>query len=205
MLQINDNQIEELGEDFSLRELRSLLIHNNLIAELPVAITDLKYLAQISLEWFVYLDPPAPKVLREKHAPELQALEGGGEGAIDKSEDQNDENTLSLEKLRAFVLECREQGFRADFARFMKTFLGKSSLRELSKCQHFPKKRYLLHALTANADLHLIRCLYSNPSGFDLNPRDEDGSTPLMLVLKKSGANKADLLHFFLSNKTVQL
>jgi len=49
----------------SLSQLKKLMIHNNQIARVPVDICKLNKLKEFSSEWFIYLNPPMPKIMRE--------------------------------------------------------------------------------------------------------------------------------------------
>jgi len=65
-LVMNDNRIRRLPARIGmLKKLKKLFLHNNLIAQLPSELACLEHLREFSLEWFMYLLPPMPKILRE--------------------------------------------------------------------------------------------------------------------------------------------
>lgn len=66
ILLMNDNKISKLTSKLgNMYSLKKLFIHNNLISEIPVEIHRLSRLKEFSLEWFIYLNPPMPKIMRD--------------------------------------------------------------------------------------------------------------------------------------------
>ena len=41
------------------------MLHNNHIARMPVELCKLSKLKEFSTEWFIYLNPPMPKIMRD--------------------------------------------------------------------------------------------------------------------------------------------
>jgi leucine-rich repeat protein SHOC2 len=66
ILLMNDNKISKLPTKLgNLSHLKKLFIHNNSISEIPIEIHRLNRLKEFSLEWFIYLSPPMPKIMRD--------------------------------------------------------------------------------------------------------------------------------------------
>lgn len=65
-LVMNDNRIRRLPARLGmLKKLKKLFLHSNQLAQLPSEMACLEHLRELSLEWFMYMLPPMPKVLRE--------------------------------------------------------------------------------------------------------------------------------------------
>lgn len=63
---LNDNKVSRLPNKIgSLTSLKKLFVHNNLLARLPVELWKLARLKEFSSEWFIYMTPPMPKIMRE--------------------------------------------------------------------------------------------------------------------------------------------
>lgn len=45
--------------------LKKLFLHNNKFAEIPSEIYKLTKLKEFSSEWFLYLKPPMPRIMRD--------------------------------------------------------------------------------------------------------------------------------------------
>lgn len=45
--------------------LKKLLVHHNNLVRFPVDLWKLQKLKEFSLEWFIYLNPPMPKIMRD--------------------------------------------------------------------------------------------------------------------------------------------
>lgn len=59
MLNIFDNDISLLPHNLgSCTKLKGLFLYKNRLCQIPKSLTDLQNLQSISLEWFMYLDPP---------------------------------------------------------------------------------------------------------------------------------------------------
>ena len=63
---MNDNKVSVLPARIgNLINLKKLFIHNNMLAEIPCELSKLSKLKEFSLEWFIYLNPPMPKIMRD--------------------------------------------------------------------------------------------------------------------------------------------
>ena len=63
---------QELGE---LKLLKSLFIHGNKFTSLPCSLMKLTNLQELSLEWFLYVRPPLPKIVKRSVGTLNKALE----------------------------------------------------------------------------------------------------------------------------------
>lgn len=63
---MNDNKITKLPQRIGLlQNLKKFLFHNNCISMLPIEFARLMKLKEFSTEWFIYLNPPMPKIMKD--------------------------------------------------------------------------------------------------------------------------------------------
>ena len=66
VLVMNDNKIAKLPLRIGLlSNLKKFFFHNNQIASIPIEFAKLMKLKEFSCEWFIYLNPPMPKIMRD--------------------------------------------------------------------------------------------------------------------------------------------
>ena len=64
--ELNDNLLEKLPFKVgNLSNIKRLFIHNNRIARISVEISKLSKMKEFSSEWFIYMNPPMPKIMSE--------------------------------------------------------------------------------------------------------------------------------------------
>ena len=65
-LELEDNRLETLPIRIGqLSQLRRLMCHNNRLGRVPAELAKLGHIREYSSEWFIYLSPPQPKILRD--------------------------------------------------------------------------------------------------------------------------------------------
>ena len=63
---MNDNKIKKMPLRIGLlQNLKKFLFHNNHISMIPVEFAKLLKLKEFSSEWFIYLNPPMPKIMKD--------------------------------------------------------------------------------------------------------------------------------------------
>ena len=66
VLIMNDNKVRHLPLRIGLlQNLKKFLFHNNQIATIPTEFGKLMKLNEFSSEWFIYLNPPMPKIMKD--------------------------------------------------------------------------------------------------------------------------------------------
>jgi hypothetical protein len=135
-LVMNDNRVRRLPARIGmLKKLKKLFLHNNLIAQLPSELACLEHLREFSLEWFMYMLPPMPKVLRESK----------GQAVIDR--------------IKQFCRTAQQ----CSFSEFV-IYFHQIPVNEVNKVIFGPKKRTLVHQICINAHPHLLQDLMSKRS-----------------------------------------
>ncbi|CDW80864.1 leucine rich repeat family protein [Stylonychia lemnae] len=172
VLQFNDNQLKSLPKDFGkLSELRSLLLHNNHLWEIPTSISRMAKLSEFSLDWFGYhfRDRQIPKIQKDETGKLLINEFISFLQVFDKCQN----NTNNHENQVSFM----------HYIMYFHKLLRAADLLDLE----FPKKRSIFHMLALNGNQHIFQELYSNLNNItrvDINQLDEEESTPLLLAIK---------------------
>ena len=66
VLKVNENRIKSIPTRMGkFEKLRKLYLHKNLIQEIPVEVYKLTSMTEFSIEWFTYLSPPHPLIVKE--------------------------------------------------------------------------------------------------------------------------------------------
>lgn len=136
-------------------------------------------LKEFSLEWFIYLSPPIPKIMRDS------------------------KGLLVIERVKSFcknftvphtshsqALQIEQRSF-GDFI----IHFHQIKASEINSLTFGVKKRALLHQLCINGHSHLMRDLVSPPlssltssplisNSLDLNIQDKEGTTPLCFAFR---------------------
>lgn len=129
MLQVSDNKLKRISPMIGgLRKLKCLLLHNNLLKNIPTELHMLKSLQEFSLEWFAHLHPPVNKVLKDERGFLL---------------------IQDLLKLCTLVNELGEakSSQQVTFIHFLCFFTKHWSLDNLATALSYPKERTLAHSL----------------------------------------------------------
>lgn len=165
-LVLSSNHLKSLPNEISaLKKLRNLYIHGNDFSVLPASICALSALAEFSLEWFRYCNPPLPRVLKTKI----------GEAIIE-----------SLLALCSSFLENGEM-----FVNLL-AFVQHFSNEEFSIVKVDQKNRTYLHIAVISGDNGVMQGLIS--SGCKIDSLDSDGFSPFVLALKENNLQAANLL-----------
>jgi hypothetical protein len=123
--------------------LKKLFLHNNQISEIPVEIGKLSKLKEFSLEWFIYLSPPMPKIMRDS------------KGLLIIDQVKNFCRSFippNLTNSQALACEYRSFG---DFI----LYFHKIKAVEINTLSYGIKKRGLLHQICINNHCHLLENL----------------------------------------------
>jgi len=68
-LNLAENRLDRIPSEIGLcTKLKSLMLHKNRLGIVPKAICVLQNLEAMSLEWFMYLDPPQQPIQKETQA-----------------------------------------------------------------------------------------------------------------------------------------
>ena len=68
-LNLAENRLDAIPSEIGLcTNLKSLFLHKNRLGIVPKAISGLSNLEAMSLEWFMYLDPPQQPIQKESQA-----------------------------------------------------------------------------------------------------------------------------------------
>lgn len=165
VLQLNDNRIRRVSNEVGrLSKVKVLLLHNNRMVRVPSEIQQLKDLHEFSLEWFMYLNPPQSKVLKDERG---QSFIQDFQKFCKASSDLAGRLPLQL-----------------SFVHFLSYFYKSPSIDSLSAYNAFPKHRLVAHYLCLHGHMHLLHSLLRECPGIDVNQVDLDGTTPLILAFK---------------------
>lgn len=175
-LALNDNQISEWPSwlSVSLPKLRLLHLHNNPIRGVPFAFTQMNSLNELSLDWFLYVQPPIGRILQ------------GAQGM------------LLLNKTKELCKKYEEKAKKrgdsikqhCNFFDFLSFFMDakRKSLLSIKN----DKKRNPFHMAAINGHKTVINEFIE--SDMDLNEQDNEGSTAFVLAIRAKNLEIANIL-----------
>jgi ankyrin repeat protein len=182
LLQLNDNRIKKVSRDLgNLERLKVLLLHNNPLSMVPASFSQLTEVNEFSLDWFIYLQPPANKILKDERGQML------------------------IKDFQKFSLAVQEIDRRriCTFTLFLAYFHKMQELEQIgAQNPDFPKRRSILHYLCLNGHIHLTKQLLREIPSLDLNIGDMDGTPPVALAIKNHQVKAAE---FFMKYPVVDL
>lgn len=117
---------------------------------MPNEISSLVEITEFSIEWFQYLNPPMSKVLKDERGVLM---------------------------IKDFLKFCRIVGdinirSACSFTHFLAYFHKVQDLSELCNLKVLIKERSVLHYITLNGHLHLLKHLMKHIKGLDVNHAD---------------------------------
>jgi len=165
-LYLNNNMIKyihfEIGK---LVNLNKLYLHSNKFVTLPTSLSKLNQLQDFSLDWFKYINPPLPKIIKEVF----------GRPILD-----------TLRKMCSALLDGKMNEFAA---RTFLEFFSKSTVDIYSKDK---KGRNMLHRAASDGDFGIIQNMLLG--NYNLNELDLEGNTALNLSIIERQFDVASLL-----------
>eukprot|EP00742_Colponemidia_sp_Colp-10_P006201 GILJ01006643.1.p1 GENE.GILJ01006643.1~~GILJ01006643.1.p1 ORF type:complete len:1057 (+),score=103.81 GILJ01006643.1:402-3173(+) len=166
-LVLSDNKIVSLPVEFgNLSRMRVLHLNNNEFSAIPTSIHKMLSLREISLEWFRYVEPPLPRVLR------------------------GPEHTVNIESFRRLCHAVAQKGFQQCSLVSVLKNLSKSTNFDVNRRDLH--RRTLMYLAASEGCLGIVKGLLE--AGAEVNICDRDGYTPLLVAVRENQAEAVHLL-----------
>ncbi|CDW85630.1 leucine rich repeat protein [Stylonychia lemnae] len=178
-LDLSQNKLVNLSNSIEkLANLKYLYLSENNFTILPRAIGLLNNLQQISLEWFMYIEPLFDKLI--KRIIPIQAPH---------KEIKTQEESSILLVIEAFN-QCKKE--QVNFFDFIQSFYKQASIKDVFKTLKINKGSTLIHFICKYQHMHLFDLMKEYKQNIDINVTDQLGNSPLIIAIQEKSSVVTD-------------